>query len=92
MFDVWHLLWIVPFCLTLGVIFNELMGRYNRRQAEIKIVEKEEGEEPSSEEKDPMALRNGFGVTRDENPTFLEQVVNVMNYSGENQKEAEYEE
>ena len=92
MFDIFHLLWIVPFCLTLGAIFNEEMGRYNRRAAKIKTVEKEEGEEPSSGEKDPMFLRNGLGVTRDENPTFLEQVVNVMNFNGENQKEAEYEE
>lgn len=40
---------------------------------------------------DPMTLRNGYGVTRCQNPTFAEQWVNIMNYSGENQKEEDYE-
>ena len=58
---------------------------------------KAEEEAPSAffdSEKEPemMALRNGFNVTRDKNPTFAEQWVNIMNYSGENQKEENYEE
>ncbi len=40
----------------------------------------------------PMFLRNGYGVTRDKNPTFAEQWVNIMNYSGESQLEGDYEE
>ena len=48
-------------------------------------------EEPKEEELAPMTLRNGYGVTRCEKPTFAEQWVNIMNYSGENQKEEDYE-
>lgn len=47
------------------------------------------------EEKPPediFFLRNGFSVTRDKNPTVAEQLVNIMNYSGENQREEFYEE
>ncbi len=58
---------------------------------------KAEEEAPSAffdEEKfsERMALRNGFKVTADKNPTIAEQWVNIMNYSGENQKEENYEE
>ncbi len=38
-----------------------------------------------------MTLRNGYGVTSDENPTFAEQWVNIMNYSGISQREEYYE-
>lgn len=48
-------------------------------------------EEPEEKELDPMTLRNDFGVYRGEKPTFAEQWVNIMNYSGENQKEGDYE-
>ena len=48
-------------------------------------------EEPEEKELDPMTLRNDFGVYRGEKPTFAEQWVNIMNYSGENQKEEDYE-
>ncbi|MBQ7874574.1 MAG: hypothetical protein IJ306_05380 [Oscillospiraceae bacterium] len=44
------------------------------------------------EEIDPMMLRNGFGVTRDRNPTFAEQYMNILNYNGESQTEGDYEE
>ena len=43
------------------------------------------------EEPDPMTLRNGFGVTRCEKPTFAEQWVNIMNFDGRNQKEGDNE-
>ncbi len=43
-------------------------------------------------ERDPLSLRNGFSVTREKDPTFAEQWVNILNYSGENQKEENYEE
>lgn len=51
----------------------------------------EKQSETEEEELDPMTLRNGYGVTRCEKPTFAEQWVNIMNYSGENQKEEDYE-
>ena len=41
---------------------------------------------------DEMRLRNGMGVTRDRNPSFAEQWVNIMNYNGESQLEGDYEE
>lgn len=94
MIDIINLLWIVPFCLGIGFIFAEISGSWNRKCAEIRQIEKgaEEKTAPEeNEELDPMTLRNGFGVTRDENPTFAEQWMNIMNYSGENQKEEDYE-
>lgn len=39
-----------------------------------------------------MMLRNGFGVTRDRNPTFAEQCMNILNYNGMSQMEGDYEE
>ena len=45
---------------------------------------------PQGEGLDPMSLRNGYGVTKDKNPTFAEQWVNIMNYDGRNQKEEDY--
>ena len=39
-----------------------------------------------------MSLRNGFYTTRAKDPTFAEQWVNIMNYSGESQTEGDYEE
>lgn len=43
-------------------------------------------------EPDFMILRNGFGVTSDKHPTVAQQWVNIMNYTGENQTEVDYEE
>ena len=43
-------------------------------------------------EMDPLTLRNGYGITKDRNPTFAEQWVNIMNYSGESQLEGDYDE
>ena len=45
-----------------------------------------------TEGKDFFVLRNGFGVTKEKNPNFAEQLVNVLNYSGEDQMEVNYEE
>ena len=92
--DIMNLIWIVPFCLGLGFIFGEISCEWNRKCAEIRQIEKEAKEKTAPEENeelDPMTLRNGFGVTKDEHPTFAEQWVNIMNYSGENQKEEDYE-
>lgn len=90
-----HLLWIVPFCCTMGMIFSETFGEWNRKKVGIKTVKKEE--EAPAEEKDnetlmQMSLRNGYGVTKDRNPTFAEQWVNIMNFNGESQREENYEE
>lgn len=95
MIDIINLLWIVPFCLGIGFVFAEIIGSWNRKCGEIRQVEKETEETvrpEDGEELNPMRLRNGFGVTKDKNPTFAEQWVNIMNYSGENQKEEDYEE
>ena len=97
MIEVWHLLVIIPLCLGFGYIFGEVMENYNRKRAEIKLTEKRPEDDPEKEafpediKLDPMMLRNGSGVTRCENPTFAEQIVNIMNYSGKNQKEGDYE-
>ena len=78
------------FCAGIGIAFSETVLERNRRKArETKIIHIEE--EPE-EELTPMTLRNGMGVTRDEKPTFAEQLVNIMNYNGENQKEGDYDE
>ncbi len=47
---------------------------------------------PEKTQVTPMTLRNGYGVTKDKNPTFAEQWVNIMNYNGESQREEGYEE
>lgn len=93
------------FGLSVGLIIGETLSEINRKRAEINIREKKNVPEESlrrtddnvsppfdKEGKDPMMLRNGFGVTRDRNPTFAEQWVNIMNYSGESQTEGDYEE
>lgn len=90
MFDILNLMWIIPFCLSLGYIFSEVIGEWNRKNAEIRQVRKEPEELPEEEELDPMTLRNGYGVTRCEKPTFAEQIINIVNFSGENQKEEDY--
>lgn len=80
---------------AIGMMGGEMIAYKINRDYGGK-TEKEEEEEipPSSEEEkiDQMSLRNGMGVTRCENPTFAEQIVNIMNFSGENQKEGDYEE
>ena len=43
--------------------------------------------EKKEEELDAMTLRNGYGVSGYEKPTFAEQILNIANFSGENQKE-----
>ena len=96
MIEIWHLLWIAPFCLTLGMIFAETFGAWNRKCGEIKQAESRPEEDrygyEITVERDPMSLRNGYGVTKDKNPTFAEQWVNIMNFSGESQMEGDYEE
>ncbi len=107
MIEIWHLFWAVPFCLTLGMIFGEIFGFWNGKCGEIRQIRKKP-EEAESEtgfasedeslrradknERDPMSLRNGYGVTRSKDPTFAEQWVNIMNFSGESQTEVDYEE
>ena len=94
MIDIMNLMWIVPFCLGLGFIFGEVSCEWNRKCAEIKQIRKEPEEIPEEEifERDPMSLRNGFYTTRAKDPTFAEQCVNILNYTGESQTEGDYEE
>lgn len=70
-----------------GIGFGYLLFRPKKEKKEKAPVPFEEEEK----ELDPMTLRNGYGVTRCEKPTFAEQWVNIMNYSGENQREEDYE-
>ena len=91
MTDILNFMWIVPFCLSIGFIFGETSAEWNRKRAEIKESRKEE-KYFIVDEKDPVFLRNGFGVTKENNPTFAEQWVNIMNFNGENQKEEDYAE
>lgn len=93
------------FALGIGFVIGEMLSEVNRKRAEIKVKEEPEkeslrracGNGPPPFDKggnglDQMTLRNGYGVTRDRNPTFAEQWVNIMNYSGESQTEEGYEE
>ena len=72
-----------------GFVFSKIFEKEKTPVSEKK-TESEEREVFSG--KDPMELRNGYKVTRDKNPTFAEQWVNIMNFSGESQTEVEYEE
>lgn len=83
------------FALGIGFVIGEMLSEMNRKRAEIKVKEEPEKESlrpACGNDLDPMTLRNGYGVTRDRNPTFAEQWVNIMNYSGESQTEEGYEE
>lgn len=71
--------------LAVGAFF---LGRYYESGKKEKP---ETGKDEKPPEETPF-LRNGFSVTRDKNPTVAEQWVNIMNYSGENQREEFYEE
>ena len=76
--------------LLFGIGFGYFVFRSKREEkAPFPVEEKKHQEE---EELDYMALRNGYGVTGCKNPTFAEQIVNIANFSGENQKEENYEE
>ena len=72
-----------------GFVFSKIFEKEKKPLPEKK-TETEEREVFLG--KDPMELRNGYKVTRDKNPTFAEQWVNIMNFSGESQTEVEYEE
>lgn len=74
--------------LLVGFGFGYLVFRPKKEDKEKAPLPFEEQEE---KELDPMTLRNGYGVTRCEKPTFAEQIVNLANFSGENQKEEDYE-
>lgn len=76
--------------LLFGIGAGYLMFRSKREEkAPFPFEEKKHQEE---EEPDFMTLRNGYGVTGCKNPTFAEQILNIANFSGENQKEEDYEE
>lgn len=78
------------FCFILGAAaafyFSE--RKKPKEKQEEKFIE-EEGE---SNLLSPMALRNGYKVTKNSQPTFAEQWVNIINYCGESQLEEDYEE
>ena len=89
MIEIWNLLWIIPLCFIQGIFFEKRSRKQDyipRNPEEPAFLEKE------PEERNPMSLRNGYGVTRSKDPTFAEQWVNIMNFSGESQTEGDYEE
>ena len=79
---------IIVLSAVLGFVLSELSNLKRKKREE----NPEEEGIPEEKESRQMALRNGFGVTRDKNPTFAEQWVNIMNYCGESQTEDGYEE
>lgn len=76
--------------LLFGIGFGYFIFR--TKQKEKAPFPFEEKKHPEEEEPDSMTLRNGYSVTRCKNPTFAEQIVNIANFKGENQKEEDYEE
>lgn len=70
-------------CLALGIIIGGAVGYL--------FGKKETEEEPEKPEEEPLGLRAGMGVYRNDDPTIAEQFVNIINYNGENQKEGDYE-
>ena len=84
MMDFWHIFWVVPLCIFAGSFFAKKEKEEEPKKSEEKPFEEEK-------ERDPLSLRNGYSVTRNKNPTFAEQWVNIMNYSGESQMEEDYE-
>ena len=70
----------------MGFVFARVINKKERPDFSLNPEETKETEEITS-----MTLRNGYGVTKDRMPTFAEQWVNIMNYSGESQEE-DYEE
>lgn len=69
-----------------AVLFFGLGFLFGKNRPEKDFFEREETEREIPE------LRNGFGVTKDKNPSLAEQWINILNYSGESQREADYEE
>lgn len=77
---------LLPAAFFSGILFGKnFYGRGDSSGKEEKAL-------PKKEENPEMVLRNGLGVTRDRNPSFAEQIVNVLNYCGEDQTEGDYEE
>ena len=64
---------------TVGLVIGEATAKVNKEKAGIRLIEEEK----------PPEIKNK--VTKTENPTFMEQVINIMNFNGENQKEGIYE-
>ncbi len=87
MFETWEVIVLNLFCFVMGYVFFTVFEKTGEN-----LSEPSEKEERVFIKEDPMELRNGFGVTKDKNPTFAEQWVNIMNFSGESQTEEEYEE
>ncbi|MBQ7874919.1 MAG: hypothetical protein IJ306_07175 [Oscillospiraceae bacterium] len=100
--EIRELLFIILFAFLAGFVFSDLAEsrgtkKGKNKNSEEKKSETEQEEAFASNEKpeeilSPMTLRNGYGVTKERNPTFAEQWVNIMNYSGESQTEDGYEE
>ena len=79
---------VIQLFVFVGFVF--LKDRPKEKESNAEFGKNENIQE--TEEYAPMKLRNGFGITRDKNPTFAEQWVNIMNYNGESQTEENYEE
>lgn len=87
-----EVLLLLPFILAVGFIIGNVFSEFAEEKTKTAGTEEKSEKIETEEPLSPMALRNGYGVTRDKNPTFAEQWVNIMNYSGESQMEEGYEE
>lgn len=79
------------FCIILGAAAAFCFFELKKTEDKSKEILPEENE-GESDMLSPMILRNGYKVTRDRQPTFAEQWVNIINYCGESQLEGDYEE
>lgn len=80
--------------LAAWVLSGLEIRKLRRELRSFRKEEKPETPEMKEEEiaeRNPMSLRNGYGVTKQKDPTFAEQIMNVINYRGENQLEEDYE-
>lgn len=71
----------IIFAFLAGILFSKYLQK-----------NKTESEDFFEEENEESAAESKIKITRSERPTITEQLINVMNYNGENQKEGDYEE
>ena len=65
MFETWEVIVLNLFCFVMGYVFSTVFEKTGEN-----LAEPSEKEERVFIKEDPMELRNGFGVTKDKNPTF----------------------
>jgi uncharacterized protein CbrC (UPF0167 family) len=75
-------------CFLLGLAAGAALPKKKKTEYEGP----QDSEEEEREKLSPYTLRNGSGVTKNADATFAEQIVNIMNYNGKNQKEEAFDE